>query len=165
METERHLRQVEAQRRYRAKNRDLIAQKAREYRATSTGKEATSAATKKQREKNPDYRKEWVKANPDKHKAIQARYHEKNPLARRAEKLKARYGITPEQYDVMLAAQGGHCACCPAVPGKKPLFVDHNHRTGAVRGLLCHGCNVALGAIAEDVERTLELVAYLWRYS
>lgn len=56
--------------------------------------------------------------------------------------LRRTYGITEEQYQHVLKDQGGACAIClrkPA-PGKN-LHVDHDHRTGVVRGLLCLTCN------------------------
>lgn len=55
------------------------------------------------------------------------------------------YGITPEQYDALLEAQGGRCALCGRQPKGKRLAVDHRHSDGQVRGLLCAGemgCNV-----------------------
>lgn len=57
--------------------------------------------------------------------------------------LKTRYGITPEDFERMLANQNGSCALCPASPER--LRVDHCHATGKVRGLLCHQCNIRLG--------------------
>jgi hypothetical protein len=53
-------------------------------------------------------------------------------------------GVTSEQYEAMLAAQGGGCAICGNPPKTRRLDVDHDHRTGKVRGLLCHRCNRAL---------------------
>jgi len=53
-------------------------------------------------------------------------------------------GVTPADYEVMLAGQDGHCALCPSTPKTRRLHVDHNHRTGVVRGLLCFGCNRTL---------------------
>lgn len=53
-------------------------------------------------------------------------------------------GVTIDDYDRLLAAQGGHCALCPSVPKTRRLDVDHDHATGKVRGLLCHRCNRAL---------------------
>ena len=47
-------------------------------------------------------------------------------------------------YDEMLAGQGGHCALCPAVEGKRRLHIDHDHKTLVVRGILCFRCNSAL---------------------
>jgi hypothetical protein len=55
-------------------------------------------------------------------------------------------GVTDEQYEAMLERQGGGCAICGATPKTRRLHVDHEHRTGRVRGLLCHRCNRALPA-------------------
>ena len=55
-------------------------------------------------------------------------------------------GVTDEDYARMLAAQGGGCAICGATPKTRRLHVDHDHRTGRVRGLLCHRCNRYLPA-------------------
>lgn len=55
--------------------------------------------------------------------------------------LKRRYGITPGDYDLLLAVQGGVCAICARHPRTQNLAVDHSHRTGQIRGLLCSTCN------------------------
>lgn len=52
-----------------------------------------------------------------------------------------KFGITPEQYDRMLADQNGVCAICERPPKNRRLAVDHDHDTGRVRGLLCWWCN------------------------
>lgn len=86
--------------------------------------------------------------------------------ARRRFKL-VKYGLTPEEYDTMLNAQNGCCALC-----KKPeisrfkgrlraLAVDHCHKTGIVRGLLCAHCNHAIGKLNHDpllIRRAAEYV-------
>lgn len=66
--------------------------------------------------------------------------------------LKHRYGITAAQYDAMFAAQDGRCKLCERhhTAFKHRLHVDHDHKTGAVRGLLCASCNMRL-AWAESV--------------
>ena len=64
-----------------------------------------------------------------------------------------RYGLTIEQYDQMVEDQDGCCAICGGEVDR--LRVDHDHETGGVRGLLCHGCNTALGLMADDPERLL----------
>lgn len=67
------------------------------------------------------------------------------------QRLKDRYGVTKEQYEQMLANQNGVCGIC-----KKPcktnqrLAVDHCHKTGRVRGLLCKSCNMSLGVVEKD---------------
>lgn len=78
--------------------------------------------------------------------------------------LKNNYGITPEQWDDLFQSQGGKCASCGDVPpedAKRRFHVDHDHSTGAVRGILCHSCNVALGHLKEDQERIAKLGVYL----
>jgi len=65
--------------------------------------------------------------------------------------LRRKYGITIGDYDAMLAAQRGGCAICGAPePATGSLHVDHDHATGAVRGLLCVRCNNALGQFNES---------------
>jgi hypothetical protein len=63
------------------------------------------------------------------------------------------YGISKEQYETLLKAQNGACACCHEVPASTSmhpdLVVDHDHRTGAVRGLLCARCNHVLGSLKD----------------
>lgn len=63
--------------------------------------------------------------------------------ARKPTRAKA-LGVSDDQYERLLAAQGGHCALCPNGPKTRRLHVDHEHRSGTVRGLLCHRCNRAL---------------------
>ena len=65
-----------------------------------------------------------------------------------------RYGLTPAQYDEMLARQDGLCATCrraetasTATGEVLPLAVDHDHVTGGVRGLLCMRCNLLTGVL------------------
>jgi hypothetical protein len=53
----------------------------------------------------------------------------------------ATYGMTLETYELLLQFQGGLCAICRRPPKKQRLAVDHNHKTGAIRGLLCFVCN------------------------
>lgn len=74
------------------------------------------------------------------------------------------YGITPEQVETLALGQGGVCAACGEVPGNKNGFhVDHDHSTGKIRGLLCHGCNLALGNLKDDPARISGLYEYLIR--
>jgi hypothetical protein len=62
----------------------------------------------------------------------------------------------------MLAAQGGGCAICERPPRPDiSLHVDHDHVSGAVRGLLCFRCNNALGDLGDDLQHLERAVAYL----
>src|SRR5262249_50729082 len=76
--------------------------------------------------------------------------------------LKKNFGITLEQFESMLEAQGGGCAICGGLPGGRGNFhVDHNHVTGEIRGLLCHYCNVTLGNMKDSPELLEKAAAYL----
>ena len=62
----------------------------------------------------------------------------KKKISDRKSHLKRKYGLTLEEYDAMLEAQGGVCAICGEPrPEERTLHVDHDHETGAIRGLLC----------------------------
>ncbi|MFI7096817.1 endonuclease VII domain-containing protein [Streptomyces lydicus] len=78
--------------------------------------------------------------------------------------LKFHYGMTLEEYEERLAAQGGRCAICRDEPTKKRLHVDHNHQTGAIRDLLCEWCNHAIGKAREDPARLRAMAEYLERH-
>lgn len=76
--------------------------------------------------------------------------------------LKRRYGITAEEYDEMFERQGGVCAVCGnECPTGRRLSVDHCHKTGEVRGLLCALCNMVLGAVDDNQETLMNLLIYL----
>ena len=76
-----------------------------------------------------------------------------------------RYGLTPEHFSDMLAAQGGRCAICRTdKPGgfkSRRFHVDHDHKTGKVRALLCHPCNVSLGHFKDNPSLLMEAAFYI----
>ena len=74
---------------------------------------------------------------------------------------KRKYGITVDEYEALLEAQGGKCKICGREPTKKRLHLDHCHKTGTIRGLLCSKCNAGLGLLGEDVERFLLAIEYI----
>jgi hypothetical protein len=72
--------------------------------------------------------------------------------------LKHRYGIGADEFDALVALQGGVCAIC----GKEdPEHVDHNHDTGEVRGILCFNCNGGLGQFKDSIDSLVNAAAYL----
>lgn len=72
-----------------------------------------------------------------------------------------RYGITVEDYERLFKKQRGRCAICRRPCEKFRMPVDHCHRTGRVRGLLCTYCNTRLAWIEEAPNRLSKIVAYL----
>lgn len=80
---------------------------------------------------------------------------ERRALVERQSKLRRVYGMTPERYDELLKSQDGKCALCGRTEVTRRLSIDHDHKTGVVRGLLCPPCNRALGTLG-DGEGTIE---------
>lgn len=97
--------------------------------------------------------KEYNKNNKDKVKQYSRTKH-----------LKSKFGLTPDQFDSQLDKQGGLCPLCQrpssGVGGAKGV-VDHCHKTGKVRGILCHPCNSALHALERDITWADRAVEYL----
>jgi len=91
---------------------------------------------------------------------------EKPQVGRNYSRLK-RYGLSSEQYKSMLQKQNGLCAICgtdkPGA-GHSELYIDHDHSTGTIRGLLCRDCNLMLGYSKDDPNRLLQAIQYLEIY-
>lgn len=108
--------------------------------------------------------------NPEKVRAGMKRWRDRNrtkQIARtRAYSLNARFGLSPEQYDILLASQDGRCAVCRGhdQTGKR-LAVDHCHVSDRVRGLLCMSCNLILGHAKDSVPMLKQAIDYLERHS
>lgn len=100
--------------------------------------------------RNPETARRWYRANLERTRSYR-RFR--------------MYGVSEVEYQALVQEQGGRCAICRNPPegrGKGGvLVVDHDHETGAVRGLLCGLCNMGLGKFADSPERLLGAVAYL----
>lgn len=72
--------------------------------------------------------------------------------------LKRRYGITESERDGLISSQGGVCCICLTAPA---VHVDHCHKTGRVRGVLCFSCNAALGQFKDRPEAIRRAAAYV----
>lgn len=75
-----------------------------------------------------------------------------------------RYGIGIQEYEHMLLHQDRKCIIChyPLTPDK--TVVDHCHKTGKVRGLLCKHCNSAIGFLKEDIGTALRAIQYIYEH-
>lgn len=78
-------------------------------------------------------------------------------------RLMAKYGLTPNEYYEMLNTQHGKCAICEKPITERKFTVDHDHKTGKVRGLLCFHCNTALGYLGDEVIILKRAIEYLTR--
>lgn len=158
-ELERKAKKAAYDREYRERNSERIEARNKAYR-TANKDRALERATK------------WYRENKDRKKAYDAIYLVANKEKRMKQGEKYRkankcrkYGLTSEQHRQMLEACNGRCPCCK-VPFSKLWesvpSVDHCHRTGVVRGIICRRCNLVIGhaddspAILKNCLRYLE---------
>ena len=98
---------------------------------------------------------------------MKKRYRASTPdeIKRRQERhIKRAYGMSLSDYEALLAEQGGGCAICGGPPGnQKGYHIDHDHETGAVRGILCQGCNHTLGGARDNPDTLIAAAKYLWK--
>ena len=102
-------------------------------------------------------RKAELKKYLAKHPDFEKKRYWANPMAVREKHLKRKYKITLKDYDAMFLSQSGRCAIC-GKSQNRAFDVDHNHKTGQVRGLLCTNCNRMIGH-AGDSSETLKCAA------
>ena len=124
-------------------------------------KEKLSKGMKQWRKEHPEYYKEYhkqyYKNNIEKWKRI-------NPEKHRQSQIKSRFGLSHEDWLKIWDSQSGRCVIC----GKRFIkpsnaCVDHNHKTGKIRGLLCITCNSGLGFFKDDPKLTAKATEYLLR--
>ena len=123
------------------------------------------------RENKRIYNKRWRERYPEKWAELQRRAK----FRRRGEPSGAyalwrRYKLRPGDWEAMFEAQGGCCAICKRVSknprdSKRPLVVDHCHKTNKVRGLLCHNCNLTLGKYDDDPNWFDLIAVYLRKHA
>ena len=136
--------------------------------------------TKRTKERDPEIYKKYIKSdkgqkwikgfrNSTTYQNTQNRYNRKkysyNPEWYQSKNLKSKYGITLEEYNVLLEKQNGVCYICKQTSDTKKLAVDHNHETGENRKLLCGKCNMALGLLNEDKDIMLQMIRYIEEHS
>jgi len=127
----------------------------------------------KDKSKSDGFRKECVDCrsktskeyyNRPERKEVVSKYIEQHREARRRNTLKYMYGLTTENYEQLYLKLNGKCAICGKPEQRKSsshLCVDHCHKTGKIRGLLCHKCNSGIGKLNDDVELLKKAISYL----
>jgi hypothetical protein len=124
------------------------------------------------RKYDADRMREWRANNPVRAKELRDQSNARiqaDPVHRRRRRdneIRRLYGLEPEAFGALLAAQGGNCAICGNPPsgtgrGGQRLHVDHCHSSNAVRGLLCGRCNTMLGLAKEDATVLASAIRYL----
>jgi hypothetical protein len=112
-------------------------------------------ADKKWRQKNKDklygYTRKWQNKNKEKMKMHGIKYN-----------LKKKFDMSLSEYDNIYSLQGGVCAICGKTnKNGNRLSVDHDHKTGKIRELLCANCNIVLGYAHDDRNVLFKMIEYL----
>jgi len=137
---------------------------------TAACKNCVNKANKVSYHKHKDKRFEWGKNYRVKHKTKLSKYmkeyNQKYPNRQKNYDLIRYYGINLECYNKMFEEQSGCCAICGRHQSTitQSLGVDHNHKTGQIRELLCRNCNVALGCVNDDIEWLGSLIEYVKKH-
>lgn len=139
--------QAESDKKYRESHREEVAARKRKYQQDN--KEAVNA-----------YHRDWAKRNPE-------RIAKYNSTFVRDWRLKDEYDLSLADYEALLLKQGGKCAICERVGSgvdtHKYFHIDHDHKTGQVRGLLCQPCNAGIGLLQDNPELVLIAADYVER--
>lgn len=139
--------QREYQRRYREANREKVRAADRAAKAKLTPEQRLEA------------QRRYYAANPEKRRAYAEKYRSEGRT--RAAQIKSRYGLTADQFESLLATQGDVCAVCVGGFVGRKMYVDHDHATGAVRGIVHMECNTLMGLSKDNPELLERAAAYL----
>ena len=117
-------------------------------------------------------RKKYLNENPHMREKLNAQkraYYHTPEFRQKARRhyYKKRYGITLEEYEQILEKQNAVCAICGESNNHKTqqhLHIDHNHKTGKVRGLLCIRCNTIIGNCKENADVLRKAIKYIFKH-
>ncbi len=119
----------------------------------------------KNREKEKARSAAYRLAHPEQTKASFAKYYAKNRVRRNKYRtishLFNTYGLTLSNYIELKCEQKGLCKLCGMINNGWALAVDHDHKTGKVRGLLCDNCNTGIGMLKDSPELLKKAINYL----
>lgn len=115
--------------------------------------------------KGQPYQREWRKRNPEK-TSVYCRKHRATNLEKKRESCRShkwtKHGMSRAEYFTMLVVQSGQCKIClQPLPGGHHTHIDHCHKTGKVRGVLCMNCNHMLGKSKDNPEILMRGAQYL----
>lgn len=128
------------------------------------------------KQKNKGDYNEWVrndrKKNPEKYRKYERTHQEKYGKKRGVTlDILSYYKITLDQYEKLFTDQNHFCAVCNKPETRKGrsgdiarLCLDHDHKTGKIRGLLCHSCNTGIGKFKDDIELLQKAILYLEKH-
>ena len=147
--------------------RNSLENKMRERKYYRNNKEKRKAESKEYYQNNKDYFKDYYQKNKEHMKAYRDKNREKINKQKKEGYFKKNYNLTIDDYNKRVEQQNNKCAICGneetnTFKGKVVnLSVDHNQKTGKVRGLLCKDCNVSLGNLNENISLFYKCIEYL----
>lgn len=150
---------------YRRENPEKIRKSINKYR--SKNKEKTAAQRRAWAARNQERLRENSKAyrrkNGERIRARERERYKREKQKRLDAWLASQYKITRAEFDELLLQQDHACAICKSIypQGRGGFHVDHDHKTGQVRGLLCHNCNTGLGKLGDNLDGLERAVQYL----
>lgn len=147
----------ERQARYRKKHPDRARASRLKYEAANQDK--VRAKSKAYRLKNAAKIQKKREGNREAARAYGRKHYAANKARKAAQYRERAYGVTPEMFAAMLSAQNGLCEGCNK-PMESP-HVDHCHKSGKVRGLVCRECNVVMGYVSDNPLTLRQLASYL----
>jgi hypothetical protein len=161
---EKNKKRIQARhKKWRLKNKEYIKIKSKQYR--DQNKEKCSLAQKEWRLKNLKHCQQYYEKNKERRKKYikQWRLENKKSVAEKmwAWRIQKQYNITPENYFKIEKQQNFKCAICKTDKPPSKLYIDHNHKTNNVRGLLCLYCNTLLGYAKENTTILENAIRYL----
>ena len=155
----------EYMKKWRQKNKEKI--KKLRHRNKEQIKKYNKEYRLKNKEHSLAYQKEYYKKNKKQIDETNKEYYEKNKGKtieyQRKLALKTRYNLTLEKLDEMLIGQNHKCLICDKSLMETRRCVDHNHKTGKIRGILCIECNSVLGMSHDNVDILKKAIDYLKR--
>lgn len=114
------------------------------------------------------WQKEYY-SEENKKKRLERQSSPKYQLYIRQYRLKKYYNISLDDYDLMLKDQNNKCAIClgnpKGSPSNKYFAVDHCHKTGKIRQLLCGTCNTILGSVNENIDILKSMISYIEKHN
>jgi len=111
-----------------------------------------------------EYQRKWRKLHPERNRELDKRNkekrREKNKILHKWWFLRKMHNMSKEDFEYLFQNQNGKCAICNSNLSSK-ICVDHNHKTGKVRGLLCNTCNMSLGGFEDNEDLLKKAIKYL----
>lgn len=128
----------------------------------SKNKAIKRASEARWRKKNPEYLRGWYARNKEKMRAYRKKWREANKEKVKIAGSRANYRNYKISIDEAMAIKSAGCLICGVREGR--LCIDHCHKTGRIRGCLCHSCNCVLGHAKDSIEMLKKAIQYLERY-